>query len=85
MVSLLIEPWATSFSMTHELCRSRIIRKLSPKIDALASMIHYERQTYENWLSHPGLILDSLAKAFRCERCHFRWGKIYFAGRKRSC
>jgi SAM-dependent methyltransferase len=83
---LLIEPWVTLFlSMTHELCRSRIIRKLSPKIDALASMIHYERQTYENWLSHPGLILDSLAKAFRCERCHFRWGKIYFAGRKRSC
>jgi len=83
---LLIEPWVTLFlSMTHELCRSRVIRKLSPKIDALASMIHYERQTYENWLSHPGLILDSLAKAFRCERCHFRWGKIYFAGRKRSC
>ena len=48
-------------------------------------MIHYERQTYENWLSHPGLILDSLGKHFRRERCHFRWGKIYFAGRKRSC
>ena len=48
-------------------------------------MIHYERQTYENWLSQPGLILDALGKHFRRERCHFRWGKIYFAGRKRSC
>ena len=83
---LLIEPWVTLFlSITHELCRSRVIRKLSPKIDALATMIHYERQTYENWLSQPGLILDSLGKHFRRERCHFRWGKIYFAGRKRSC
>ena len=46
---LLIEPWVTLLlSMTHELCRSRVIRELSPKIDALASMIHYERQTYEN-------------------------------------
>jgi ubiquinone/menaquinone biosynthesis C-methylase UbiE len=83
---LLIEPWATPFlSVSHALCRSRTIRTLSAKIDALASMIHYERKTYEQWLSHPGLILDSLRKSFRCERCHFRWGKIYFAGRKRAC
>jgi len=83
---LVIEPWLTPFlSLVHGLCRSRIVRVLSPKIDALATMTHYERKTYEQWLSQPRLVLDSLAKAFRCERCHFRWGKIYFAGRKRSC
>ena len=82
---VLVEPWATLFlSVSHALCRSRIIRTLFPKVDALATMIHYERKTYEQWLSHPELILDSLRNSFRCERCHFRWGKIYFAGRKRA-
>ena len=83
---VVVEPWATLFlSVSHALCRIRTIRILSPKIDALARMIHYERKTYEQWLSHPGLILDSLRKIFGVERCHFRWGKIYFAGRKRTC
>src|SRR6266568_1692326 len=78
---ILVEPWLTPFlSLVHALCRSGVIRALSPKIDALAKMIHYERKTYEQWLSQPNLILDSLQKAFQFERCHFRWGKIYFAG-----
>jgi hypothetical protein len=47
-------------------------------------MIYYERQTYEQWLSQPRLILESQHKALRCERCNFRWGKIYFTGRKRT-
>jgi ubiquinone/menaquinone biosynthesis C-methylase UbiE len=82
---LVVEPWATLFlSVSHALCQNRVIRALSPKIDALASMIHCERETYEQWLSQPRLVLDSLRKRFRHERCHFRWGKIYFAGRKRS-
>jgi ubiquinone/menaquinone biosynthesis C-methylase UbiE len=82
---VVVEPWATPFlSMTHALCRIRLIRALSPKIDALANMIYYERKTYKQWLTQPRLILDSLHKAFRCERCHFRWGKIYFTGHKRA-
>jgi SAM-dependent methyltransferase len=80
---VVIEPWATLFlSLVHALCRSRVMRSLSPKIDAFAIMSQYERKTYEQWLNQPKLILDSLHKAFRSERCHFRWGKIYFAGRK---
>lgn len=82
---IVIEPWATLFlSGVHALCRRRLIRTLSPKIDALATMIHYERETYKQWLDHPKLVLDSLDKTFRVERCHVRWGKIYFAGRKRE-
>jgi hypothetical protein len=35
-----IEPWPTIFlSVSHPLCRSRVIRALSPTIDALATMI----------------------------------------------
>ena len=83
---LLIEPWATLFlSVTHAFCRIPVIRALSPKIDALASMIHYERQTYENWLSHPRLILDSLAKVFRMRFLSLEArGEVFFLGRKRS-
>jgi ubiquinone/menaquinone biosynthesis C-methylase UbiE len=82
---VVIEPWATFFlSGVHALCQRRLIRTLSLKIDALATMIHYERETYKQWLDHPKLVLDSLHKAFRVERCHFRWGKIYFAGRKQE-
>ena len=82
---VVVEPWSTVFlSVTHAFCRSRPLRALLQKIDALATMIHYERETYEQWLSQPELILDSLYKHFRREGCHFRWGKIYFAGRKRS-
>ena len=82
---ILIEPWATPFlGLVHAFSRSRIIRSLSPKIDALATMIHHERKTYLQWLNQPRLILDSLRQCFRCERCHLRWGKIYFAGRKQS-
>jgi len=80
-----VEPWSTPFlSVTHALCRSRPLRALLQKIDALATMIHYERKTYEQWLGHPALILNSLRKSFRSERCHIRWGKIYFTGRKRT-
>jgi SAM-dependent methyltransferase len=83
---IVIEPWATLFlSGIHALCRRQLIRTLSPKIDALENMIRYERETYEQWLDHPKLVLNSLHKAFRVERCHFKWGKIYFAGRKQSC
>ena len=53
---VVVEPWATLFlSVSHAVCRSRIIRTLLPKVDALATMIHYERKTYEQWLSHPDL------------------------------
>jgi SAM-dependent methyltransferase len=80
---LVIEPWRSFFlSVVHALCRSRLIRALSPKIDALANMIYYEQQTYKQWLSQQQLILDLLHKRLQCERCHFRRGKIYFTGRK---
>lgn len=82
---VMVEPWATFFlSVVHWLSRSQLIRALSPKIDALATMIYYERRTYKQWLSQPRVILESLRKAFQCERCNLRWGKIYFTGRKRT-
>src|SRR5262249_39434965 len=82
---VLVEPWLTPFlSLVHWLCRQSIVRRVSGKIDALATMIHYERETYERWLDLPKMILPLLHQYFTSEKCLFRWGKLWFAGRKRA-
>ena len=83
---VIVEPWLTPFlSFAHWVCRRRIARRLSRKIDALAVMIHYEQRTYDQWLSHPRPILDLLRKYFIPGHCSTAWGKLWFAGRKRPC
>lgn len=65
---VVVEPWLTSFlSFVHRLCRSNIARRLSQRIQALATMIYHERRTYEQWLSHPQEILSLLSKYFRAD------------------
>jgi ubiquinone/menaquinone biosynthesis C-methylase UbiE len=81
---VIVEPWLTPFlSFVHWVCRQHIARRFSNKIDALATMIHHERQTYEQWLSVPELILRLLGEYFHAEECDFRLGKLRFVGRKR--
>lgn len=82
---VVVEPWMTPFlAVVHSLTRSRIMRKLSPKFDALAEMIRYEQDTYLPWLNQPKLILDLLQERFQTEQLFFRWGKMHFVGRKRN-
>jgi SAM-dependent methyltransferase len=60
---VVVEPWVTPFlTVVHALTRSRVVRKLSPKFDALAEMIHYEKDTYFPWLDQPSFILSSKTK-----------------------
>lgn len=80
---VVVEPWLTPFlSFVHWVCNQSAARRLSPKIEALATMIYHERQTYHQWLSHPQLIIDLLRKYFRPDHCSIRWGKLWFVGRK---
>jgi SAM-dependent methyltransferase len=80
-----VEPWLTPFlSLVHIVCENRTARRLSGRIDALATMIDHERQTYEQWLGQPKLILSLLHKYFSVERQFIRWGKLLFVGQKRS-
>lgn len=80
---MVVEPWLTPFLVfVHAVCRNHIARRLSRKIDALATMIHYEQQTYEQWLSKPKVILTMLQQYFHEDRCWFRLGKLMFIGRK---
>lgn len=80
---LVVEPWLTPFlSFVHFVCENRLARRMSGKIDALSTMIHYERETYEQWLGQPRPVLDVFQKHFRAERLSFKWGKMMFVGRK---
>ena len=79
-----VEPWLTPFlRLAHALCENRLIRRFSPKFDALAVMIENERTTYEQWLSQPGKILACFQTNFVVDRQVVGWGKIMFIGRKR--
>jgi ubiquinone/menaquinone biosynthesis C-methylase UbiE len=82
---LIVEPWLTPFlSFVHWVCGRKMARRLSLKIDSLATMIEHERETYHQWLRQPGFVLNTLARYFLPERNACRWGKLMFVGRKRS-
>lgn len=77
----IVEPWLTPFlSMVHAICKSKLVRRLVPKIDALATMIEHEHGTYFQWLNQPKRILSALNAYFLSERIQHRWGKLIFIG-----
>ena len=78
-----VEPWLTPFlSFVHRICENRVARRLSRKLDALATMIDHERKTYEQWLTQPDTIRACLDR-FLCQRfLKVSWGKILFVGQK---
>jgi ubiquinone/menaquinone biosynthesis C-methylase UbiE len=79
---LFVEPWRTPFlTLVHFVAEKRVVRQLSAKLDALSTMIHYERQTYEQWLSQPELISALARKYFVPLHESFAWGKWSFVGK----
>lgn len=79
---LIVEPWLTPFlSFVHLLCENALARRLSPKLDALATMIQHERRTYEQWLSQPELITKLARNHFLPVYESFGWGKWCFVGK----
>lgn len=82
---IVVEPWRTPFlRAVHALSRRPLIRRLSPKFDAFETMFEHERETYEQWLSHPPTILGLLEAHFETDQCFWRWGRLMFVGRKRT-
>ena len=78
---VVVEPWLTLFlRMAHAACQSPA-RRLWGRLDALATMIDYERDTYERWLGNAGFIRAQLGAAFETQVSEERWGKIAFTGR----
>lgn len=80
-----VEPWQTPFlSLAHAGCRQPCLRRMSRKVDALAEMIEGERETYEQWLRQPDLVMRCLESRFATERKYVGWGKLMWVGSKRS-
>jgi len=78
---VIVEPWKTPFlSFVHMVCQNPIARRLSNKLDALATMIQYERTTYEQWLSQPEPILALFGQHFQTVSHDIGWGKWSFVG-----
>jgi len=79
---LLVEPWLTPFlRFAHLACESPTARRLSDKVDALTMMIQHERQTYEQWLKQPDMILEMVHRHFVPIQQSVAWGKWSFVGR----
>jgi ubiquinone/menaquinone biosynthesis C-methylase UbiE len=78
-----VEPWMTPFlSFVHTVSQIPVARRLWDKLDAFAIMMEHERQTYEQWLRQPELVLNTFHKFFTPQHEYTGWGKLYFAGRK---
>lgn len=81
---MLVEPWSTPFlTFAHFVSENWLARRLWQKLDALAVMTHYERRTYEQWLSQPQVITKLARTYFTPEQESFSWGKWNFVGTPR--
>jgi len=80
---LVVEPWAALFlHFTHALCGQPLARRLSPRLDALATMIEREAATYPAWLSQPDTVWAALTGKFSTVRKKIAWGKLQWLGVK---
>ncbi len=78
-----VEPWLTPFlHFVHALCHVPLLRRAWKHLDALATMIDRERETYENWLNSPQSILECMDRELRCEQRTFAFGKMNYVGVK---
>jgi hypothetical protein len=78
---IIVEPWSAPFlTVAHLVSENHVARRLSNKLDALAVMTHYERRTYEQWLSQPTVILRLVHSHFVPLMEWFAWGKWNFLG-----
>jgi SAM-dependent methyltransferase len=80
---VVVEPWLTPFLQLAHAASFSPLRRISDKIDAFATMVEHERETYERWLMAPGLIRSLLADYFAVAHVSFSRGKIYFVGFRR--
>jgi ubiquinone/menaquinone biosynthesis C-methylase UbiE len=82
--AVFVEPWLTPFlKFVHTVSENRLSRRVSNKMDALATMIQFERRTYEQWLRQPELIKKIARAHFLPLHESFAWGKWNFVGNPR--
>lgn len=81
---LFVEPWLTPFlKFVHAVSENPFARRLSNKMDALATMIEHEKRTYDQWLTQPDSIVKLARSHFVPVHESFAWGKWNFVGKPR--
>jgi ubiquinone/menaquinone biosynthesis C-methylase UbiE len=82
--AVFVEPWLTPFlKFVHAVSQNPLARRISNKMDALATMIQFERRTYDQWLGQPELIKNIARAHFLPLHESFAWGKWNFVGTPR--
>jgi len=78
---IMVEPWETRFlKLIHFMSERTLIKTMSRKFDAFATMTHYEADTYFRWLRAPESIRRVLDEHFMTERATIQFGKFFFIG-----
>ncbi len=75
-----IEPWLTPFLQLAHAASFSPLRKVLDRVDAFATMVEHERETYERWLTSPELVRSIFEQYFRAEQWAFERGKMRFVG-----
>jgi len=79
-----VEPWRTPFlEFVRVVSELPMIRWLSGKMDAFATMVEHELPTYKQWLGQPELITRVAHSHFVPVHESFAWGKWNFVGMPR--
>lgn len=82
--AVFVEPWLAPFlKFVHWVSENPLARRVSNRMDALATMIQFERRTYEQWLGQPELIKKIARAHFVPVHESFAWGKWNFVGTPR--
>ena len=76
-----VEPWRTPFlTFAHFVSEIPMVRRLSNRLDAFATMTEHEIRTYAARLTSAPVILAELEKRFAARYLQIRWGKIFYIG-----
>jgi ubiquinone/menaquinone biosynthesis C-methylase UbiE len=82
---LVVEPWKTLFlRCVHAACGVAVCRRMWSKLDALATMIELERETYERWLGQPQPVLAAIREVVEPQILRIAWGKLMLVGTRRG-
>lgn len=78
---VIIEPWMTPFlRVVHFICEQQAARRLSSKVDAFATVIEEERETYHRWLNAPDEHLNVIHRHVVPHFVKRRRGTLIFVG-----
>ena len=78
---MFVEPWRTPFlTFVHFVSEILLVRRLSNKMDAFATMTEHEIRTYTQWLGQPEVIRKIARAHFVSVHESFAWGKWNFVG-----